>query len=830
MNHRRICTSLLVLAVAAHAVAAVSPNDNLVVNGEFRAEQDVRPQFWEFSNNCELGWRAEGGPGDKPYVTMECNASSAEISIRQGGVNLVSGGVYRVSAWVKACGFSAKRGRCAGFGWFNGLKLVTDTGGEWRHFSTNVLATVTGATTIYIWADEPNGKLALADLRVNAVNDIALAESQLPAAVRAIYEPRLVVMRPRLGAIPKDDPRLEVRFFGRVPRGKRDDYDVIARIEETGEQTATPLSDNTVHASVPASTASGVLALSLVRRSTGETVSAKRYRYAFADIPRNITKGRPLNNLCSELVNATVTGGCDRFSFVFGRSGWVFLSAKGRVTLDGVEVVSPDSPRGESFRFLSPGRHDLVVSAASGSRIIVRSIAEIFNYCPGVDSRVPGNGSYGWDFQEKYVHPAVTTQNSGLIDPERRSEFLRRGYHWIDNMSTVGVTGDALKGRLMENPSMKDGFHHGVSCDEQSFTAVGALEAYAKGLRDFDLEFRPDRAVYTWAYGGPLADGVDQEFFEAMLNEALGKGRFLPELYRSTRRTEGEALKAVDDGLRKRYAKFIDCYPSAGPSIVVVLSNFNQIPVLSHAYYPHVDFKRHLDLQVHMLATDPVFKDVGGVGFWGSYYADEEIHRWSFALMRHYVVEGRTELLSDRYGYRYVPGHLSNGDFENGFEGWKTTGAVRLDGMKDFGRRAQNRWGNADAAGDAFAVLTKGDGVAASIRQTISGLTPGRIYSLQMSTFDVKDVKASRVAPRRLGIDPMLGKGAELVREGSFVFVDDRKKVCYEMNNGVARTNLHRVLFRATAEKVELVIHNDKAEPGEELGVNCISVNPYFAR
>ena len=61
---------------------------------------------------------------------------------------------------------------------------------------------------------------------------------------------------------------------------------------------------------------------------------------------------------------------------------------------------------------------------------------------------------------------------------------------------------------------------------------------------------------------------------------------------------------------------------------------------------------------------------LGCIGNWGSYYGDMEMYRWSMALLRHYAVEGRTEMLSERYGYRYRPGLLANGDFRGSLKGW----------------------------------------------------------------------------------------------------------------------------------------------------------------
>ena len=129
---------------------------------------------------------------------------------------------------------------------------------------------------------------------------------------------------------------------------------------------------------------------------------------------------------------------------------------------------------------------------------------------------------------------------------------------------------------------------------------------------------------------------------------------------------------------------------------------------------------------------------------------------------------------------------------------------------------------------ETIAVLVRGEGEASSLSQTVKGLVPGRKYCLQFATFDVKDVKADRIAPRRFGIDATLSDGAEVDESLSWLHVDERIKGRYAANNGVARINLHHIVFTARAPETELVLDNSAARPGEELGVNFLSLLPYF--
>ena len=214
--------------------------------------------------------------------------------------------------------------------------------------------------------------------------------------------------------------------------------------------------------------------------------------------------------------------------------------------------------------------------------------------------------------------------------------------------------------------------------------------------------------------------------------------------------------------------------------------------------------------------------------------------------MRHYVVEGHTNMLSSAYGFRYRPGHLEDGDFSGGLgtsrpttanlvgrvvlnAPWRTVGKVRADSHPEFARRSQCRWGGNGGVGDTFAALTREEGTPATVCQTAKGLVPGRTYCLQFSTFDVKDVKANRIAPRRFGIDVKLGAGAEMRKDLSWVHVDERTKGRYDFNDNVARVNLHHIVFTARAAETEIIFDNAAAATGDELGLNFVSLLPYYS-
>lgn len=829
---------------AAFAFAAVKPGENLLLNGSLEADQADFPPFWNAGNGVKdsVKWNPDGGPDGLPYLSFRAGRTP-DVRVKQYGLDLVPDGRYRISMQARTKNF--RSGSHTGILLVNSgswrstagvLSLPPDTTGAWQRVEREFKCfnAPDGYTAMIRVADQ-SGELDVADIRIEAIDGLALAKSGPSKQVACEMRPRLVPLAPKLAAIPADDPRVSFRFFGRLD-GADEVYEVSMTADGSGECVHCPLSREEMRLPLSKGATNGVMAVAVAEKATGRIVAESRYNFRVVPpVPKGAYRRR-LNNLAVEVLSAPLAdGGTRRFPFVVSRDGWTFTAVSGRtgaafaVRIDGREVINPSTPRHETFRRLAAGEHVLEVSGVESGGVAVREIAEILNYCPGVNSAIKENPPYDWDFNERYVLPAVTTQLGGSVPKERRAEFRARGYEWMNNINLTGGETAGMIAKLASCDGMVKPEYDGVACDEQNYSDIAAIDAYAAGMWAYDLEKNPSRPVHTWAYGGkPPSGAVSLDFLSACMNVSGGRGMLLRELYCSTRETE-DAERLY---LRSRIGDVMDAYRAmdagAMGSIGVVLGNFNQTPILTLVHHPEVDYKYALDMQMNFAANDPSCRGIGLVGYWGSYYADEEMHRWSFALMRHYVVEGRTDMLSVAHGFRYRPDHVLNGDFRGTLAPWRAKGCVRLDEHANFATRSQNRWGGNGGTGDTFAVLVRGEGEASSLSQTVKGLVPGRKYCLQFATFDVKDVKADRIAPRRFGIDATLSDGAEVDESLSWLHVDERIKGRYAANNGVARINLHHIVFTARAPETELVLDNSAARPGEELGVNCLSLLPYF--
>ena len=619
------------------------------------------------------------------------------------------------------------------------------------------------------------------------------------------------------------------RFAGNLPDGVATSS-VNCILSCAGETVRRPLSE-LVSLVLPAKAPeSGRLRMALAIDG-GREILANDYSYRLRKhTSSDCSSHRVLNNFVTEVLSAKTESQRQAFRFATPRDGWVVIAVDAKegvsAELDGRPVIDASWAAAETFRDIPRGDHELSVSAPVGSRVLVRSIVETLNYPPCVDSPVKENPPYGWDFFRRHVMHSTTTQCGGTIPPEHQAEFRSHGGEWLSNfvqLKTLRRSED-MPGIIKSSPRFTDDCYDGMTIDEFFLGSADTLERYAGGLKLFSATDSGLKKIYTWVIGKPGTDGLSREFYATGANASLGRGKVLIEVYCRSKPTEEAARAYLKTYFADTLEKCRACYPEAEAATGLILGNFNQMPLICAVHHPEVDMKYYLDLQLNYLANDPAFKGLGCTGYWGSYYGDHEMHRWSMALLRHYCVKGRRDMLSDRYGYAYIPGHLTNGDFRGTFEAWQVTGDIRLDEAEGLAGRSEARWGGTGGVGDTFALFVRGQGTN-RLEQTICGLVPGRAYCLQAATFDAKDVHAVRVAPRKIPLTVTLS-AAQILPDLTWVHVDNRTKLSSKHLG--ARINLHHIVFRASSPTARVVIDDALAAPGEELGVNAVSVNPYY--
>ena len=843
---KRLLATLGIALVSSWAEAAVAEGENLLVNGGFDAEQVDFPEFWNPSSGRNVVYHRAGGPeGKKASIVLQSDGTmSGTVSARQQGMVLVPGETYKLSAYIKTVGLKSPHSGLVvhNGGWINDVgfkQLPADSAWTLHEKTFTLFPSRDKEYGLAMFAVNLSGEIHFADLTLEAIS--AGAREGSTSQLSMVTSPRLVALQPLLSRIPRSDPTLTLAVYGALPK-QQHAYECLVSVgADRIPRQRIPLRDGKIQVAL-AGLPCGDASLTAVLRhcDTHETVLDVVYPIRIVDtaaIDRSTVK--QLNNLVAEVLNQPVGNNPapQSFSFVNPRDGWVFVAVTTDTPGEGLTVSVDDrdtvipaaTERLEAFRELTMGEHRIAVTGSSGeARLIVRSIPEIFNYPPCVSSHVKENGSYGWDFMKRHILTAVTTLNGGALPGDALREAKALGLKWLANFGVAPVDDPVnVRDRMEATVGMTQPQYDGFTCDELFFGRA-TIDNYTKALR---LLRNPEqRLLYTWVVGKPSISSLHTDFMSACLNASGGRGRLLFEAYCHPQPDEKAASAYLDNMVGETMRRFNAFLPNAAAGTGIIFGNFNQIPIISLEHDPAVDFKYFLDMQVNLIANSPDFRGLATTGYWGTYYGDEELVRWSFKLMRHYAVEGNRGMLSPRFGFTYNPGFLTNPDFAEGMAGWTPVpavdGSIRAHTVAGYGKNSQGRWG-AGTAGDTVCVLTRHAGRPNRISQAAHGLEAGKIYCLQFVTADLMDVTGKRYNPRRYGIEAEMA-GVEILRDRGFVHIDRRNTGRYKHNDNVAKINLNRIIFRASAPAQVIAFTDQKAIPGEELMINFIQLKPYL--
>ncbi len=779
------------------------PGANLLMNSALDSEQSDFPPFWYTQTPTKTRYTRSGGPGGKGAVIMQGDAN-----LRQQGMVLAGGETYRLSGMFKTRNFKAKSFMFVvhNFAWQKdvGFRSIPQNPDGWVKLEqdlvlvpSNTPANVYGVALHIAGA---TGELMATDLKLEPLSEKARTDSKNPMAIPAR---QIIPLSPLLTQIPVENPVLSFTV-GKLPL-PNESYECHFRIN--GKEFNTPVAKNGGFRAALHGMPAGTYALraELRERATGKPIADANFTVTLRKTPEiRDDQFKRLNNLVTEVLNADTESGKE-LTFHLPRNGWVYIqSPEGAdMILDGkIRLTAP-----EMFQNLNAGKHTLKAAGGNG-RIIVRSIPEILCY--------PVTAG-GWQFVKKHVLGNVTTMNrSGEKLTEEQIREIRKTGAVVIASCGVRQTEDAMLKAMQSNDALKLPGISGFTSDECFFTNPQVLSNYVKALTKFDPK---GKLVYTWIVGKPSTI-LHTDFMSAALNASDGRGRLLYEAYCIPYPTEEAERTYLDDMLVATFRQFKQFHPEAEKGTDIILGAFTRPGYMTLNSISEVDYKCALDIQMNVLANHPEFSQLGGVGYWGFSYADEEMIRWGYALLRHYAIEGNTEPLSKKYGFTYRLPFLKNCDFESGLEHWNTKGAVSSDSAAKirYGGKNQKRWGG---TGNTFCRFTKKPDATAEISQTAKGLTPGKLYALHFITADLKDIKANKIAPRRYGIDVTL-KGAEVLPEKRMLSVNAGNK------RDVAYINHHKLIFKANAPEVEVIFDNAKAQDGEELILNFIQLTPYF--
>ncbi|MHA1795469.1 MAG: hypothetical protein ACTSUK_05110, partial [Promethearchaeota archaeon] len=493
-------------------------------------------------------------------------------------------------------------------------------------------------------------------------------------------------------------------------------------------------------------------------------------------------KGKVLNNFVTELLKITnVSQPHSEYEFTNPRDGWIFFSStvnvvnSGKVRLildsesqdDAVIVHESDKERTlEAMRFLTAGEHKVRIRCEDGlllDSLAVRTIPEII-YCQFGNPSVSEYGPYDWNFLEKYIINNVNVMVVGASsNPTSHTKpWKLEGKKWIGHSSVPGWMGPRQTPEycyeFWTGFFTKSLFLDGIIVNE--FSPMVNPEKYldwAEAIKKIyaNKKFR-SKKIYAWTHNAlqarllfaPMREF--EELWEAQYSSSFLKTlmdyghRIAWERYFLEEDTEAKARESLEFGLKQKMLEFRKALPGVERNMIINLGLFST-PGLSQNNNPSVNFKVYMDMQLNMVANDPAFSGILGVNWWTSTLADEETVRWVYnKLVRHYCIEGNTEMLSKD---PYMLFHIENPDFIEGTKGWTIKpaeeGSIDVknhDLYGEFtGRWLRYRYPKTDE-GNYFLWMKRCNGKPNIFSQEIRNLQPGRLYSLKMFTADYGDL------------------------------------------------------------------------------------------
>ncbi len=865
---KKLLTICLLAAVGLPAIEEV----NILKNVNFEGDQDVMPgslPCWSVDQASATKDPLVLLPGEGPdgRNAIRVNIDKGEV-LRQPNAFLVAGERYRFGAYIRTSGLKTPKSYLCVWntGWtkaINSTDVPKDTHGEWvKVEGEGVLGeSPNGTYNFGLYAKTPVGTIDVACPYLIPLSEKALKGSRIDDP-KVLDLSRIVPVNPLLMKIDVDDPQMT--FY--VPGQKNNDLPSIelgVRTKMAGEADFTPWKYYGIGKSRTVLTklrklphTEGTMQVALFKRDSHDVISQNEYAIRAVKLPPKASLKR-LNNMVGEILDTELKNG--DVTFVNPREGWVFIGfdkpyRNTTAVLDGAAdpvVFYRDGELSDTMRLLTLGEHTLHIenAPAEGGRLIIRSVAQIMLYALDIAPKLDyANFRYDMNFWKKHLLHSVNIFDTEVwlpkaghqlaVDKEVTSRGMKiLGSHGIFRKENINEI-DKLVDIIRNNPTLLRNW--GLTLDEISInenptTMLATCEALWKLT---DLEKR----VYTWCYSRisekSFNPRIQQNLLSACSNVSRGEGKIFLETYVGTKRTEKEMEENLE-GIPVHLDIARRMTPDAAERFMMLMSGYTTPEVWCINNYPAADIKVVFDRFFHILATDPRMVGLYGMGCYSIWHTDEEIVRWVGKLMRHYCVEGKTESLAEKYGFKYIPGHLQDGDFEEGFKHWNVEAAeadsIVHKTIRGYGgNKYQWRIGREDGLGDTVALFTKSATKPNRLSQVATGLTPGKLYCLTFMSMDYDDF----LKPQNKHLDYVFNaeiSDAEIIPNvTSTRHFPIRWYGTGDTAPGTPEKAIHRVVFRAKADKATITFTDWKSptEPGGPAGarriVNWIGLHPYY--
>ncbi len=542
-------------------------------------------------------------------------------------------------------------------------------------------------------------------------------------------------------------------------------------------------------------------------------------------------------------------------SFEMEREGWIYLGLKGKIApgaeislrIDGGEIttlhIDGKTTLPEKMCRVNAGLHRLEITTDDATvleSVVIRAIPQIVFFAIDNEMRTRHKLDYSIirTYDSLWDQGVLQNFNVLTLDPANHTNQYKEeiGKWRALGRSVITKTSLPKDGReemekietLWVKP-MQDPLSDGTIVDEITPKYQSIIPYWGKVIHE--LGKRPDlkgKKLYTFNSIGfpeiymPLVEGI------VASNYYYG-----PEVY----------LRRMGDltGVTTKMKAWRQAKPGIEKQMIIFLGPDNMAPALSFHVHPEQNYKVFLDRQIRMLANEPAFADLAGVGFWSAHYMDDDILCAFARLARHYLIEGNTEPLFN--GPLTLP-HIENPGFEAGEKGWKLSRANPESLSIRSSSILQYKKGPYSALPEGKRVLyTKRSKEKPNVvSQTVRHLEPGRIYHLNVYALDLNHFQKAEAIPANVEI-----RGAEVLEEHTRNSVirtkarpqDEKPEgeedpFVYEIVQGkvnVTWNHYHRI-FRATGETAEVVISDwdqksvPSGEEGQELVWDFVDIAP----
>ena len=600
----------------------------------------------------------------------------------------------------------------------------------------------------------------------------------------------------------------------------------------------------------------------LVEKATGKVRVENRYPFTAVDNGVCRPQGRRLNNFVTELHSGAARDG--EIAFELDRDAWVWFGlsdwtekTRGFVDRDATPVltVRTDEPT-EGFRYLAKGSHVLRLSDTSGGKVRIHLVKYLTlgqRYLNRKETDLSiGHKGIGWDFYRKYVLPSAN---------EVASSKLRRAEDVDDSAKRLVTNVSIERGRKLRaawgvRPTDfaahldRDFVHSRLGgmhwCDRFGYSIVFDEVGLKMGERVLNYlaeetwwiaDRFDNRSVWAWYYGFLGSSDGDlspqRSLIAAVVNSGRGTGFVNSETYVRARPTLAEIDASIGNVVANE-KRIYELVPAARGKIVHSLSGYQLPGYWTSHVIPQVDPKVMAEHVVRRMATEKEFADIGGLGM-ASGVCSEETLRWSARIIRHYAIEGRTDCLYEKFGWRYEPKTVTDGDFMDGLEHWRVEaaepGSLAAGSDADLARNVEGRNGTVGEYGQHFALFTKSAAGANRLSQTVRNLVPGRFYGLTFVTVDYGEMLALAAKKKTARA---CGKPANRL-SAEIVGVPFAAEHSWEEEAGGGKKPAVRTTFRvfkADAAEATLAFSDGgvKSKPGSRTLVNYVSINPYYIK